>query len=37
MTKYLTANDDLDQLKVNKHILDVVDYVDDMFKAAIDL
>ena len=27
MTKYLTANDDLDQLKVNKHILDVVDYV----------
>ena len=37
MTKYLTANDDLDQLKINKHILDVVDYVDDMFKAAIDL
>lgn len=37
MTKYLTANDDLDQLKVNKHILDVVDYVDNMFKAAIDL
>ncbi len=37
MTKYLTPTEDLNELKINKSIVDIVDYVDNMFKNAIEI
>lgn len=37
MTKYLTPDDDLNSLRINKSIVDIVDYVADIFKSAIDI
>lgn len=37
MTKYLTPDDDLNSLRINKSIVDIVDYVADIFKNAIDI
>ena len=37
MTKYLTPTEDLNELKINKSIVDIVDYVENMFKNAIEI
>lgn len=36
MINYITANDDINKLKLNNSILDIVDYVANIFKNAID-
>ena len=37
MTKYLTPKDDIKAMRTNKSIIDIVDYVNNMFKTAIDM
>lgn len=37
MTKYLTPKDDIKAMRTNKSIIDIVDYVNNMFRTAIDM